>query len=119
MLSALTEQETKIADGLQAIMQGYLADEGNQESMKVFGYRKFTEEHLLPITSDPNHVQSKIGDILEGGVKRPVSGRVGQREGTTKGPPTTACCWGHLRRICPARGGYVHLRPPTWARWRT
>ena len=86
MLSALTEQETKIADGLQAIMQGYLADEGNQESMKVFGYRKFTEEHYFPITSDPNHVQSKIGDILEGGVKRPVSvAEWGSAKGTTKG----------------------------------
>lgn len=86
MLSALTEQETKIADGLQAIMQGYLADEGNQESMKVFGYRKFTEEHYFPISSDPNHVQSKIGDILEGGVKRPVSvAEWGSAKGTTKG----------------------------------
>lgn len=86
MLSVLTEQETKIADGLQAIMQGYLADEGNQESMKVFGYRKFTEEHYFPISSDPNHVQSKIGDILEGGVKRPVSvAEWGSAKGTTKG----------------------------------
>ena len=86
MLSALTEQETKIADGLQAIMQGYLADEGNQESMKVFGYRKFTEEHYFPISSDPNHVQSKIGDILDGGVKRPVSvAEWGSAKGTTKG----------------------------------
>lgn len=86
MLSALTEQEVKIADGLQAIMQGYLADEGNRESMKVFGYRKFTEEHYFPISSDPNHVQSKIGDILEGGVKRPVSvAEWGSAKGTTKG----------------------------------
>ena len=72
MLSALTDEEVKLADGLQGIMQGYLADEGNRESMKVYNYRKFTEEHYFPITSDPHQVQTKIGDILEGG-KRPVS----------------------------------------------
>ncbi len=73
MLSALTDEEVKLADGLQGIMQGYLADEGNRESMKVYNYRKFTEEHYFPITSDPHQVQAKIGDILEGGGKRPVS----------------------------------------------
>ena len=73
MLSALTDEEVKLADGLQGIMQGYLADEGNRESMKVYNYRKFTEEHYFPITSDPHQVQTKIGDILEGGGKRPVS----------------------------------------------
>ena len=73
MLSALTDEEVKLADGLQGIMQGYLADEGNRESMKVYNYRKFTEEHYFPITSDPHQVQTKIGDILEGGQLRPVS----------------------------------------------
>ena len=73
MLSELSEEEIRIADGLQSIMQGYLADEGNRESMKVYGYEKFTEDHYFPISSDPNQVQSKIGDILEGGEHRPVS----------------------------------------------
>lgn len=73
MLSELSEEEIRIADGLQSIMQGYLADEGNRESMKVYGYEKFTEDHYFPISSDPNQVQSKIGDILEGGERRPVS----------------------------------------------
>lgn len=73
MLSELSEEEIRIADGLQSIMQGYLADVGNRESMKVYGYEKFTEDHYFPISSDPNQVQSKIGDILEGGERRPVS----------------------------------------------
>lgn len=73
MLSELSEEEIRIADGLQSIMQGYLADEGNRESMKVYGYEKFTEDHYFPISSDPNQVQSKIGDILEGGERHPVS----------------------------------------------
>lgn len=73
MLSALTEEEVKIADGLQAIMQGYLAQEGNRESMKVYGYQKFTEKDYFPISSDPHQVVDKIGDVLEGGEKRPRS----------------------------------------------
>lgn len=73
MLSALTKEEVKIADGLQAIMQGYLAQEGNRESMKVYGYQKFTEKDYFPISSDPHQVVDKIGDVLEGGEKRPRS----------------------------------------------
>ena len=73
MLSELTEEEIKIADGLQAIMQGYLAQEGNRESMKVYGYQKFTEKDYFPISSDPHQVMDKIGDVLEGGGKRPRS----------------------------------------------
>ncbi len=73
ILSTLTEEQVKIADGLQAIMQDYLAQEGNRESMKVYGYEKFTEDHYFPIASDPHQVQDKIGDVLESGEKRPRS----------------------------------------------
>lgn len=86
MLSELSEEEIRIADGLQSIMQGYLADVGNRESMKVYGYEKFTEDHYFPISSDPNQVQSKIGDILEGGEHRPVSvAEWGSAQGTVLG----------------------------------
>lgn len=86
MLSTLSDREIEIADGLQAIMQGYLAEQGNRESMKVYGYRKFTEDHYFPINSDPHQVQTKIGDILEGGEGRPVSvAEWGSSKGTVKG----------------------------------
>lgn len=73
ILSTLTDEQVKIADGLQNIMQGYLAQEGNRESMKVYGYEKFGEANYFPISSDPHQVQDKIGDVLEGGQKRPRS----------------------------------------------
>lgn len=86
MLSALTEEQVKIADGLQAIMQGYLAEEGNRESMKVYGYQKFTEDHYFPISSDPHQIQDKIGDVLESGEKRPRSiAEWGSAKGTVEG----------------------------------
>lgn len=83
MLGTLTAEEKQLADGLQAIMQGYLADEGNRESTKVFGYKKFTEKHYFPIQSDPHQVQTKVGDVLEGGARRPVSVA---EWGSAKGP---------------------------------
>ena len=73
ILSVLTDEQVKIADGLQGIMQEYLAREGNRESMKVYGYEKFGEANYFPISSDPHQVQDKIGDVLEGGQKRPKS----------------------------------------------
>lgn len=73
ILSTLTDEQVKIADGLQGIMQDYLAREGNRESRKVYGYEKFGEENYFPISSDPHQVQDKIGDVLEGGQKRPRS----------------------------------------------
>ena len=73
MVNSLTNEQVKLADALQGIMQDYLAERGNEASLKVYGYRKFTEDHYFPITSDPHQVQTKIGDVLEGGQKRPVS----------------------------------------------
>ena len=73
MVNSLTNEQVKLADALQGIMQDYLAEQGNEASLKVYGYRKFTEDHYFPITSDPHQVQTKIGDVLEGGQKRPVS----------------------------------------------
>lgn len=73
ILATLTDEQVKIADGLQGIMQGYLAQEGNRESMKVYGYEKFNEANYFPISSDPHQVQDKIGDVLESGQKRPRS----------------------------------------------
>ena len=66
MLSALTPEQIKVADALQAIMETYLADEGNKASMAVFGYEKFNEENYFPITADPHQTQNKIGDKLDG-----------------------------------------------------
>lgn len=73
ILATLTDEQVKIAEGLQGIMQGYLAQEGNRESMKVYGYEKFNEDNYFPISSDPHQVQDKIGDVLESGQKRPRS----------------------------------------------
>jgi hypothetical protein len=48
---ALTDEQIKVAKGLQKIASTMLAKWGNEASMAVYGYNKFTEEHYWPIKS--------------------------------------------------------------------
>ena len=45
----LTEVQKTVADGLQKIASGHLAAWGNEASMLVYGYKKFTEKNYWPI----------------------------------------------------------------------
>lgn len=47
--AVLTPEQIKVAKGLQKIASSMLAEWGNNASMTVYGYRKFTEEHYWPI----------------------------------------------------------------------
>ena len=56
----LTEGEIKIADGLQRLTCGLLADYGNRASMDAYGYKKFTEQSYWPIQSAKEGVRSSV-----------------------------------------------------------
>ncbi len=56
----LTEEQRKIADNLQALTTGLLADYGNRASMDAYGYRKFTEKDYWPIKSAKEGLHSNI-----------------------------------------------------------
>ena len=56
----LTEEQVKIADGLQGLTTGVLADYGNRASMDAYGYRKFTEKDYWPIKSAKEGLHSNI-----------------------------------------------------------
>lgn len=45
----LTEVQKTVAEGLQKIASGHLAAWGNEASMQVYGYKKFTEKNYWPI----------------------------------------------------------------------
>lgn len=49
--SSLTDEQRKIADALQKLTTGLLADYGNEASMAAYGYKKFTEADYWPIKS--------------------------------------------------------------------
>ena len=73
----LTEEQVKIADALQKYMGVQLAELGNQASMEVYGYRKFTEPNYFPIQVDRNQTQR---DIAKEAQAQTIAGR-----GFTKG----------------------------------
>lgn len=56
----LTEEQVKIADGLQGLTTGVLADYGNKASMEAYGYKKFTESDYWPIKSAKEGLHSNI-----------------------------------------------------------
>lgn len=56
----LTPEQVKIADGLQGLTRGVLADYGNRASMEAYGYKKFTESDYWPIKSAKEGLHSNI-----------------------------------------------------------
>lgn len=48
----LTDEQRHIADAMQSVLNTTVAEWGNETSMKLNGYRKFTEENYFPIRSD-------------------------------------------------------------------
>lgn len=77
IVSALTEEQIAIADGLQKFMGGRLAQLGNEASMEVYGYEKFKEKNYFPIKVDANQT---ITDQAKDAAAATISGR-----GFTKG----------------------------------
>lgn len=62
--SNLTEQEKAYADRLQNFLGNVCAAWGNEASMLMYGYRKFTDEHYFPINTAGGTVQTmnNVGD---------------------------------------------------------
>lgn len=56
----LTPEQVKIADGLQGLTRGVLADYGNKASMEAYGYKKFAESDYWPIKSAKEGLHSNI-----------------------------------------------------------
>lgn len=68
----LTEEQIRIADGLQKYMGGRLAELGNQASMEVYGYQKLNEPDYFPIQVDKNQTQK---DITKDAQAQTIAGR--------------------------------------------
>lgn len=54
ILASLSDEQRNIADKMQAFLSGTCADWGNEVSLTLYGYKKFTEENYYPIKSDEN-----------------------------------------------------------------
>lgn len=58
--SVLTPEQIRVAKGLQKLASSMLSEWGNNASMTVYGYRKFTEEHYWPIKAARDAVSTSI-----------------------------------------------------------
>ena len=56
---ALTDKQKQVADELQRYMGNDSAAQGNEASMQMYGYKKFTESNYYPIRSDDNYLRTK------------------------------------------------------------
>ncbi len=63
IFSELTPQQREIADKMQKFLSENCSDWGNEVSMAMYGYRKFTEPDYFPIKSNNN--QTKSNDQTE------------------------------------------------------
>lgn len=69
IIGTLTAEQTRIADELGKYASGVLSGWGNEASMNVYGYRKFTEDHYWPIRSDPSYTKSESGKGVDVTIK--------------------------------------------------
>lgn len=60
IISSLTDEQKAMADKLQGYLNNECAEWGNEVSMKLFGYRKFTEENYFPIKSADAYLDSNF-----------------------------------------------------------
>ena len=60
--SVLTENEKKLAMALQSYMANQCAEQGNETSMTLYGYKKFGEKDYFPIKSNPDDLQQNKAD---------------------------------------------------------
>lgn len=56
----LTDEQKRVADGLQELTATTLAKYGNDASMQAYGYRKFTEKNYWPIKSARETLHSNL-----------------------------------------------------------
>lgn len=61
--STLTPAQKALADGMQRFMGDECAAWGNEVSMQMYGYLKYTARNYFPITVYDNHIRTKQGDL--------------------------------------------------------
>lgn len=65
----MSDQQKRIAEGISKFFTDYTAAWGNEVSMQLYGYKKFTEENYFPIVSDRNYVKTVFGEVTEATLK--------------------------------------------------
>lgn len=65
IVNTLTPEQKALADGMQRFMGNECAEWGNEVTMEMYGYQKFTAGNYFPIVTDGNYIQTKQGDMTK------------------------------------------------------
>ena len=60
IISTLSQEQIEMAEKLQSFLNGPCAQWGNETSMKMYGYKKFTEPNYFPIQSADVYLESNF-----------------------------------------------------------
>lgn len=63
IINTLTPEQKALADGMQRFMGDDCAAWGNEVSMQMYGYMKYTARNYFPITVYDNHIHTEQGDL--------------------------------------------------------
>ena len=69
ILKSMTPEQQKIADGISKFFTDYTAKWGNEVSLALYGYKKFTVENYFPIVSDQNYLKDVFGETTDATLK--------------------------------------------------
>lgn len=62
IIEALTKEQRQVADELQGMMTGTLADWGNETSMQLYGIKLFKDDFYFPIKVSNSYLTGKLED---------------------------------------------------------
>lgn len=65
IVNTLTPEQKALADGMQRFIGNECAEWGNEVTMEMYGYQKFTAGNYFPIVTDNNYIQTKQGDMAK------------------------------------------------------
>lgn len=63
IINTLTPEQKALADGMQRFMGDDCAAWGNEVSMQMYGYMKYTTRNYFPITVYDNHIHTEQGNL--------------------------------------------------------
>lgn len=62
IVNSMTPEQKKVADALGRFLSETLADMGNEVSLLLYGYRKFTDNNYITILVDKNYVNRNLSE---------------------------------------------------------
>lgn len=69
ILESMTPEQKKLAEGIGQFFTEHTAEWGNEVSLALYGYKKFTVENYFPIVSDRNYLKDVFGETTDATLK--------------------------------------------------